>query len=346
MIRSRPRNNHTRAYQVVYPGAESRTFDRRKDAELYELEVRRLAALGELDRVKPETFGEALTRLLAKLEREVRPASMVNLRDAERDLKPLAQVKFNRLRRATVEDLIQQVAARPAPRQAQKALALAKRVCKLAGNRGQRIDSGIYSIPMPRYTKRQPRFLTKDELYELSSWMPEKIRRIVLVAGLTGLRQGELFDLRETDVDLEAGVLHVRQGKTNAARRTVALSAEAVRLLREQLLVKPHGPLVFPTPTGLRWDKSRFMGRVFRPAKEHAGIPEVVFHDCRHSFASYLIQAAMQKGWGEAVTVKLGADALGHSDGGVLFLRTYGHLFGGMTMAVAPALDSLWAAEA
>jgi hypothetical protein len=41
--------------------------------------------------------------------------------------------------------------------------------------------------------------------------------------------------------------------------------------------------------------------------------------------------------------VKLGADALGHSDGGVLFLRTYGHLIGGMSAAVGPALDSLWA---
>ena len=52
--------------------------------------------------------------------------------------------------------------------------------------------------------------------------------------------------------------------------------------------------------------------------REGAGMPGFRFHDCRHFFASYCVMAGV-----DTMTI---ASWLGHSDGGVLIGKTYGHL--------------------
>ncbi len=52
-----------------------------------------------------------------------------------------------------------------------------------------------------------------------------------------------------------------------------------------------------------------------------------------------MIAAANQAGAGQAVTIKSIAEQLGHTDGGVLVLRRYGHLFKGTRRHAALALD-------
>jgi hypothetical protein len=47
----------------------------------------------------------------------------------------------------------------------------------------------------------------------------------------------------------------------------------------------------------------------------------------------------LRTGAGQAVTVKSIAEQLGHTDGGVLVLRRYGHLFKGTRRQAALALD-------
>jgi hypothetical protein len=52
-----------------------------------------------------------------------------------------------------------------------------------------------------------------------------------------------------------------------------------------------------------------------------------------------MIAAANEAGAGQAVTIKSIAEQLGHTDGGVLVLRRYGHLFKGTRRNAALALD-------
>lgn len=74
----------------------------------------------------------------------------------------------------------------------------------------------------------------------------EELGLLWRVVGLRGLRRGEAVGLRWVDVDLEEGLLHVRQQviehggilhasepKSAASRRTLALDARTVVLLRE-----------------------------------------------------------------------------------------------------------------
>jgi integrase len=203
------------------------------------------------------------------------------------------------------------------------------------------------------------------QVLELASWMPEQISRIVPIAALTGGREGELFALRAEHVDFADETLLVvttgsnRRGqtKTRGSKRTIDLPPLATQMLREQLVARWHtsGAFVFPAPEGGIWNKDNFTARVFRPAvgkaaerhrREHGlGSAEptpfdgVTFHDLRHTCASLMIAAANQAGAGQAVTVKSIAEQLGHTDGGVLVLRRYGHLFKGTRRQAALALD-------
>ena len=80
------------------------------------------------------------------------------------------------------------------------------------------------------------RFLEWPEVEELATATPEPYNRLVQVAALTGLRQGELFALGARSVDLDQLGLRVEAGlvdgrlsatKTRTSRRTVFLCDSA-----------------------------------------------------------------------------------------------------------------------
>ena len=74
------------------------------------------------------------------------------------------------------------------------------------------------------------------------------------------------------------------------------------------------------------------MSRVFKPAARAAGIPELTFYDLRHTGASLMIAAGCH--------VKVIAEQMGHSDGGALVLKRYGHLYKGARRQAAAALEA------
>jgi integrase len=115
------------------------------------------------------------------------------------------------------------------------------------------------------------------------------------------LRIGELLDLRWRDVDLSAGVIHGRGGKTDAATREI----DMLPVLRDELLAlkakarrTAPSDLVFGTSTGARQSESNIRTRVLAPSVrlanerlELAGevpMPRLHPHALRHTYASVL----------------------------------------------------------
>ena len=215
---------------------------------------------------------------------------------------------------------------------------------KAAEDRGQQVDRAIYGIRIAKADEREPCFLTWEEADELRSWMPEYVSRIVPVAILTMLRRGEILGLRDSDIDFETGSIAVFsqrqegrqvQTKTRAGRRTIDVGPQALKLLREQQLARPATPdgHLFPAPSGAPFDGDNFFARVYKPSARNAGMPELTFHDLRHTGASLMIAAGCH--------VKVIAEQMGHSDGGALILKRYGHLYKGARRQAAIALESL-----
>ena len=108
-----------------------------------------------------------------------------------------------------------------------------------AHQRGHRIDSAVATLAPPSYDEREPVYLTFERLEALASWSTQP--RLLLFAGLSGLRQGECFALRDTEVHLDEDHVLVSRGAylgqptrtKSRKRRRVYLCAEAVQVVRE-----------------------------------------------------------------------------------------------------------------
>jgi integrase len=339
-------------YEVRYWDAagkhRSRVFSVHKDARAFKLDVERRRQAGILYEAPAERFADISSSWLqhfvigAAGRVRPRPKTIRTAEDCLRYLAPLNDLAIERIRRPLVEDLLAGIAAH-APRRAEMSFSLLKRVLKWAEDRGQQVDRAIYGIRIAKADEREPRFLTWEEAEELQSWMPEYISRIVPVAILTLIRRGEILGLRDRDIDFATGSIavfaqrqdgkHVKT-KTRAGRRTIDVGPHVLKLLREQQLARPAMPdgYLFPSPSGQPFDGDNFFARIFKPAACNAGMPELTFHDLRHTGASLMIASGCH--------VKVIAEQMGHSDGGALVLRRYGHLYKGAKRQAAVALES------
>lgn len=138
----------------------------------------------------------------------------------------------------------------------------------------------------------------------------------------TGMRQGELFGLLWSDLDLDNARVRVRRSHSEGTEttpksghaRTVPLPSDLVDILRRH---PRHisSPLVFPAASGRHlknsgvWKRLRYVQRV-------AALEEISFHDLRHSYASQLVMAG--------VPLKAVQEYLGHAD--IQTTMRYAHL--------------------
>ena len=153
----------------------------------------------------------------------------------------------------------------------------------------------------------------------------------------TGLRQGEQFSLRLTDLHTGIHKPHalVRYGgpkdlppKSGKVRK-VPLIRDALTAARQWLYelptFAPENPLglVFPTPGGRRRGIGKPLGNggVFRAHLKHVGITRRVrWHDLRHTFASSLIAGW----WGRKWSLEEVQPMCGHSS--ILITQRYAHM--------------------
>jgi integrase len=315
---------------------------RKRDAELLRDEINRRVALGALYPSQPQTFAEFVDGWLERYGQSVRPATLASCRDSLKRLAVFDAWQLETIRPADVEDHVFSV-ARSAPRSAELMLKTLKMILRSAKERGQLVDEAVFRVRAPRRERTEMRFLDWSEVERLATEMVEPYGNLVRFACLTGLRQGELFALRDRAIDLGRRSLLVEAGaregqlvptKTSAGRRQVSLSEEALRLLREQLLARPPNDLglAFPSPSGSVWRKDNFMARVFRPAARRAQLQRLRFHDLRHTYAALMVAAGAHP--------KLLQAQLGHSSINVT-LNTYGHLYPDAFVDVGRALDRL-----
>jgi integrase len=187
----------------------------------------------------------------------------------------------------------------------------------------------------------------------------EWLEALYVVAIHCGLRQGELLALMWEDIDLDTGTLQVRRSlsgsndghpifttpKTSKSRRRVRLTTGATealkrhrkRQLEERLRVaglwQDHG-LVFTTKLGTPLNRHNLCQRSFKPLLEQAGLPEIRFHDLRHTCATLLLTGGVHP--------KIVQELLGHSTIAIT-LDTYSHVLPGMGDIAAGAMDEAFA---
>ena len=139
---------------------------------------------------------------------------------------------------------------------------------------------------------------------------------------LTGAREREALAVRWTDVDFTREVVTIgSEGVSkNHRSRTVDFSSALGALLSEMAAGRPpDSSWLFPSPQrGARDAAAQSLRESLKLVRMKAGLPKVGFHDLRHFFASECVMAGL-----DFMTI---AAWLGHSDGGILVGRVYGHL--------------------
>ena len=213
-------------------------------------------------------------------------------------------------------------------------------------------------VESPRVPKHEIRPLQPDQARALlQAARSHRLGAVVAVALALGMRQGEALGLRWDAVDLKAGVLHVRaalqwvgkqwqlvEPKSERSRRAVALPHVAILALRahrvqqrkERLLAGPDWQetgLVFTTRTGGALDPIN-LTKAFKRLLKKAGLPEVRFHDLRHTAATFLLA--------QGVDPRTIMETLGHSQIS-LTLNTYSHVLPVLQKEAAVRMNELLA---
>lgn len=143
----------------------------------------------------------------------------------------------------------------------------------------------------------------------------DRLKPLVLLSLNTGLRQGEVFNLRWSDVDLVQGVLTVEgEGAKSGQTRHIPLNSKTAAMLkawRDQDTRKSG--YVFPAEDGGRLDN---VNTAWRAVLKDAEITGFRWHDLRHTFASWLVM--------RGVALNTVRDLLGHAD--IQTTLRYAHL--------------------
>jgi integrase len=154
-------------------------------------------------------------------------------------------------------------------------------------------------VPRARRPKVH-RYLSAEELGLLADAAGSH-GTMLLLAGYTGLRWGEISALTVSSYNPLSGRLSVERAYSNVGgvivlgdtktheRRDVAVPS----FLRVELVAlgagKNQGDLLFAAGNGAPLDSRNFSQRVLTPAWREASIPRLTFHDLRHTAASLAI---------------------------------------------------------
>ncbi len=172
-------------------------------------------------------------------------------------------------------------------------------------NRALRFEL-ISSVPIKHYPiikidNVRKRVFEVEEFGRLISVCPLWLRRIVLMAWGTGMRQNEIIQLEWREVDLSYGFVRLGASKTKTNEaRSVRLLPEVLEMFKD-IPRQIHSPRVFLSATQKpiqKWDGR--CAKAWKKALKDAGIKDATFHDLRHDF----VTRAMRSGNSSHVVMK------------------------------------------
>ena len=162
------------------------------------------------------------------------------------------------------------------------------------------------------------RFLSQDEAVKLYNELKGHLKPIVIVTLNTGMRLGEVLNLKWKDCNFEQRKIYLPKTKTGKKEKPMN------QIVYDTLVAWPKHPTsdyIFCHPVDT--PHAGFSGKPFRSIKtawnkaiEKAGIDNFRFHDLRHTFASYCVMSG--------VDMKTVSELLGHKT--MVMTERYSHL--------------------
>lgn len=199
------------------------------------------------------------------------------------------------------------------------------------------------AVKLPRLTPRKVKPLDQEQAQRLiQAAQGNRLECIITLALTTGMRLGEILALRWDDINLEERTLHVRhtvdyikghgwvesEPKTENSTRRLQLPQVTIDSLKQHRISQREARLkggahwkdqglVFPNRYGGYFRRMRLY-TIFKKLLQEADLPDMHFHDLRHSAATILLSMGVQ--------AKVVQEILGHGNISTT-LNIYGHVF-------------------
>ena len=185
--------------------------------------------------------------------------------------------------------------------------------------------------------------LTPEQIRNfLEAVTDQEYKTLFLTAIMTGARQGEMLGLKWSDIDFQKKQISINRTfnsgrfftpKTKGSKRNIDLAPMLIRELAAWQLICSgrNNDLVFPNEAGEPMNYSNMVNRYYKKALKAAGIPQIRFHDLRHTYASLLLA--------QGENIKYVQNQLGHSSPTVT-LNVYAHLMKKENQEAACRLES------
>lgn len=282
-----------RIERTLSPGAT------KADARALEAQVRRAHIDASVGRRPKYLIDDALDRWIE--------TSAKRLRSWERDLKYRLEVLREYTAKRELDSLVEVSETLKAKGQAEgmsapainRYVALLRRVGNLAERWGWTDKPlGRRVVLLPERSERHV-YLTPKDVQRLAKKADALTGDMIRFASLTGLRRGEMLPL--TPGQIRDGLLILDSNTKNGRPRGIPLPPQAAAIARKRL------------PWGVSIDTLRVR---FVAARTKADMPGVRWHDLRHTYASWIVQA------GQPLTAV--RDLLGHSS--LAVTNRYSHL--------------------
>ena len=204
---------------------------------------------------------------------------------------------------------------------------------------------------LPPLDQKEIRVLTPEEQnIFIKHVINHRMGTAFLVLLGTGIRRGEMLGLRWKDVDLESGIMHVRQGivsvkgglkvhdpKTKTSKRSFSIPSVLIAMLEKHKSAMQgkgfYGPdrYVFCSTKGSA-TRPRGFNTTFDSILDKLGIKDVNLHSLRHTFATRMLE--------EGENLKVLQELLGHAKLSIT-ADTYSHVSPDLKQKAANRMDGI-----
>jgi site-specific recombinase XerD len=313
-------------YQVVYNDEGkrcSRSTKQQSKSEALKFLTEFKNQLKDKKRIKPVTLAEFSKEYQKYSEATKSKGYADNIQISFRlFIQFVGEIRLNKIDARIVEKFIQS-------RTSKFACAGYYRSLKAAFNVALRwnyiLENPFVKVKPPKLPKKIPLFISEDELQQILKEVDNAtVRNMILLSNDTGMRLGEVVNLRWKNIDLQQKLIQVSnsddfQTKSKQDRivpLTNRLYDVLFKIAPNIFTLKNNNDLVF-----LNWNKVKFnqdyISRCFKKAVRKLKLSEgYKFHTLRHSYATNLVNSG--------ASLFVVQHLLGHSD--LKTTQIYSHL--------------------
>lgn len=208
-------------------------------------------------------------------------------------------LKAKEITRRDVIQLLDEIVERGAPIQANRVLALIRKMFNFAISRDIVQHSPCQAITMPSKAQSRDRVLTGDEIkrfWESAGQEDILIASILKLRLLTAQRGGEIESMAWSDVDFNSAVwtIPAERAKNGLAHR-VPLSAQALEIMKSLAVSRGDSPWVFPSPYVKDAHIENVQKAIQRVRSREGFEVDFVGHDLRRTAASHMASMGVSR---------------------------------------------------